>query len=129
MCRKRITRKRVRSLYSMTRDGTAESVSRGQILRRERGQENIQINFPCSVDHEQDWQPYQIDPCLVICDDHTCFALGKSSLLQTYPRQETFKTGILWCYWDCRACMCELLLNVDISLSVVLVASWCRGPI
>ena len=35
----------------LTRDGTAESVSRDQILRRERGQENI--HFPCSVDHEQ----------------------------------------------------------------------------
>ena len=33
-----------------TRDGTAESVSRGQIFRRERGQGNI--NFPCSADHE-----------------------------------------------------------------------------
>ena len=34
-------------------DGTAEPVSRDQILRRERGQgKNI---FPCSADHEQDW--------------------------------------------------------------------------
>ena len=38
----------------LTRDGTAEPVSRGQILRRERGQGNI--HFPCSADHEQDWQ-------------------------------------------------------------------------
>ena len=30
-----------------------------QILRRERGQGNI--NFPCSTDHEQDWQPYPVD--------------------------------------------------------------------
>ena len=29
-------------------------------LRRERGQGNI--NFPCSADHEQDWQPYPVDP-------------------------------------------------------------------
>ena len=36
------------------RDGTAESVSRDQILRRERGQGNI--HFPCSAYHEQDWQ-------------------------------------------------------------------------
>ena len=27
-----------------------------QILRRERGQENDY--FPCSADHEEDWQPY-----------------------------------------------------------------------
>ena len=40
----------------LTRDGTAESVTRDQTLRHERGQENI--NFPCSADHEQDWQPY-----------------------------------------------------------------------
>ena len=40
-----------------------------QILRRERGQENI--HFPCSVDHGHDWQPYPVDPSLAICDDHT----------------------------------------------------------
>ena len=55
----------------LTRDGTAEPVSRDQILRRERGQGNIY--FPCSADHEHDWQPYQVDPytlvlpCLAIC--------------------------------------------------------------
>ena len=36
----------------LTRDGTAEPVSRNQILRRERGQGNI--HFPCSADHKQD---------------------------------------------------------------------------
>ena len=36
----------------LTRDGTAEPVSRDQILRRERGQGNT--HFPCSADHEQD---------------------------------------------------------------------------
>ena len=50
-----------------TWDGTAEHVSRDQILRRERGQGNI--NVPCSADHEQDWQPYPVDPysCYIIC--------------------------------------------------------------
>ena len=38
---------------------TAEPVSRDQILRRERGQGDI--NFPGSADHEQDWQPYLVD--------------------------------------------------------------------
>ena len=38
----------------LTRDGTAEPVSREKILRHTRGQENI--HFPCSADHEQDWQ-------------------------------------------------------------------------
>ena len=47
-------------MSKLTQDGTAEPVSRGQILRRERGQENV--NFPCSVDHEKDWQLYPVDP-------------------------------------------------------------------
>ena len=53
----------------LTRVGTAEPVSRDQILRHARGQGNI--NFPCSADHEQDWQPYPVDPYSAICDDHT----------------------------------------------------------
>ena len=51
----------------LTRDGTAEPVSRDQILRREHGQRNI--HFPCSADHEQDWQLYPVDPySCYICD-------------------------------------------------------------
>ena len=52
----------------LTRDGTAEPVSRDQILRRERGQGNIY--FPCLADHEQDWQPYPVDPysCYIMYD-------------------------------------------------------------
>ena len=53
----------------LTQDGTAEPVSRDQILRHARGQGNI--HFPCSADHEQDWQPYPVDPYSAICDDHT----------------------------------------------------------
>ena len=53
----------------LTRDGTAEPVSRDQILRHARGQGNI--NFPYSADHEQDWQPYPVDPYSAICDDYT----------------------------------------------------------
>ena len=49
----------------LTRDGTAEPVSRDQILRHARGQGNI--HCPCSADHEQDCQPYSA----IICDDHT----------------------------------------------------------
>ena len=45
----------------LTLNGTnAEPISRDQILRRERGQENI--HFPSSADHEQDWQSYPVDP-------------------------------------------------------------------
>ena len=53
----------------LTRDGTAEPVSRDQILRHALGQGSI--HFPCSADHEQDWQPYPVDPYSAICDDHT----------------------------------------------------------
>ena len=53
----------------LTRDGTAEPISRDQILRHARGQGNI--HFPCSADHEQDWQPYPVDPYSAICDYHT----------------------------------------------------------
>ena len=53
----------------LTWDGTAEPVSRDPILRHARGQGNIQ--FSCSADHEQDWQPYPVDPYSAICDDHT----------------------------------------------------------
>ena len=53
----------------LTRDGTAEPVSRDRILRHARGQGNI--IFPCSADHEQDCQPYPVDPYSAICDDHT----------------------------------------------------------
>ena len=57
----------------LTRDGTAEPVSRDQILRHARGQGNI--NFPGSADHEQDWQPYPVDPYSAICDGHTYILL------------------------------------------------------
>ena len=56
-------------MSKLTRDGTAEPVSRDQILRRERGQRII--IFPCSAaDHEQDWQP-----CPVVRAIHTNIVL------------------------------------------------------
>ena len=53
----------------LTRDGTAEPISRDQIIRHAPGQGNI--IFPCSADHGQDWQPYPVDAYSAICDDHT----------------------------------------------------------
>ena len=50
----------IMDMSRLTRDGTAEPVSRDQILRREHGQENI--HFPCLADQVQDWQPYLVDP-------------------------------------------------------------------
>ena len=44
----------------LTRDGTADPVSRDKFLRRERGQGNF--HFPCTAGHVQDWQPYPVDP-------------------------------------------------------------------
>ena len=53
----------------LTRDGTAQPVSRDQNLRREREQGNVY--FLCSAEHEQDWQPYPVNLSLAVCDDHT----------------------------------------------------------
>ena len=50
----------------LTRDGTAESVSRDQIIRRKRGQGKK--HSPRLADHEQDWQPYPVDPCSAMYD-------------------------------------------------------------
>ena len=49
---------KVWKMSRLTRDGTAEPISRGQILRRERGQGNAHFLF--SADLEQDWQPYTL---------------------------------------------------------------------
>ena len=49
-------------------DGTAEPVLRDQFLRHKRGQ--VHINFPCSADHEQDWQPYPVDSYSCYMRDH-----------------------------------------------------------
>ena len=43
----------------MTQDGTAEPVSRDQILGRERG--HGKAYFPYLAGHERKWQPYPVD--------------------------------------------------------------------
>ena len=55
----------------LMRNRDVEPVSRNQILRHERGQGNISIHFPCYADHEQDWQPYPVDPYSCYMCDHT----------------------------------------------------------
>ena len=83
----------------LTRDGTAESVSRDQILRHARGQGDI--NFPCSADHEQDWQPYPVDSYSAICDDHTyihTYILADLAPLQEQPLKAGPETA-LECAW------------------------------
>ena len=66
----------------LTRGGTAEPVSRDQILRHARGQGNI--HFPSSADHEQDWQLYPVDPYSPICDDHTYICKDDRAGLRGY---------------------------------------------
>ena len=53
----------------LTRDGTDEPVSRDQIPRR--GGRRGNIHFPCSADHEQDGQPYPVDPYSCYMGEHT----------------------------------------------------------
>ena len=67
----------------LTWDDTAEHVSRDQILRCERGQGNI--HFPCSSDHEKDWQPYPVDPysCYIYVCDHTTVLCSSWRLRRT----------------------------------------------
>ena len=74
----------------LTRDGTGEPDSRDQILRHARGQGNI--HFPCSADHEQDWQPYPVDPYSAICDDHTYI---HTALRTVFPRYHTVDPMLL----------------------------------
>ena len=64
----------------LTRDETAKPVSRDQIIRRVREQGNM--DFTCSTDHEQGWQPYPVDPYSAMCDDHPQLVL--QSLIRIY---------------------------------------------
>ena len=68
----------------LARDGTVEPVSRGQILRRERGQGTI--HFSCSADHVQDWHPFPVDPySCYICDHTLCIIRpGRHTQLANY---------------------------------------------
>ena len=56
-------------MSGLTRDGTAEPVSRNQIPRHEREQEFLFL--PCSADHDQDWQLYPVDPYSSYMCHHT----------------------------------------------------------
>ena len=53
----------------LARDGTAEPISRDQILGRQRGQGKYY--FPYSADLEQDWQPCLVDPYSAESAGHT----------------------------------------------------------
>ena len=73
----------VRRMSRLTRDETAEPVSRDQILRRVRGHRNIYS--PCLADHEQDWQ-HPVDPYSALCDDHSHINVGTNDQYLFMPR-------------------------------------------
>ena len=74
----------------LTRDGTAESVSRDQILRREWGQGNI--HFPCSADHEQIGSLIRLIHTLAICEDHTYMSrLTQDGTAEPVSRNQIFR--------------------------------------
>ena len=89
----------------LTRDGTAEPVSRDQILKHARGQGSI--HFPCSADHEQDWQPYPVDPYSAICDDHTY--IHRYTLL---PLLRQFSSPSEKVQFYCVVCVCVCMCVV-----------------
>ena len=47
-----------------------------------------EYHFPCSADHEQDWQPYPVDPySAIICDDRTYIyihTIGREASRRSY---------------------------------------------
>ena len=92
----------------LARDGTAEPVSRDQILRHARGQRNI--HFPCSADHEQYWQPYPVDPYSAICDKNAY--IHTYSLGSQLPRNCTQRHGQI-----------QYLIKVHSVYSSVLIAA------
>ena len=81
----------------LTRDGTAEPVSRDKILRRKPGQGNMY--FPYSADHEQDWQPCPVDLYSTICDDQT---YSVRTYIHLYTAVDTFCIACV--HWTSSGC-------------------------
>ena len=99
-------------MSGLTRDGTAKPVSRNQILRRVRGQGNI--NFLCSANHEQDWR--KVDPYYCYMCDHTytyihIYMHSNWSMPSTSCRQSTL-TNQLHALHEER-CYCILYILVE----------------
>ena len=71
------------------------------------------INFPCSADHEQDWQPYPVDPYSAICDDHTYIP----PVLSTCPLHTNSGCGkerriLIGPWWPAKAALVRNYLEV-----------------
>ena len=58
------------------------------------------FTLPCSADHEQDWQPYPVDPYSDICDDHTYTTYYQHRLLQEDAQVVQLRSHFL------RLCVC-----------------------
>ena len=82
----------------LTRDGIAETVSRDQILRHERGQGNI--HFPCSADHEQDWQPYPVDLYSCYMCNHTYILVHCSFIFVVFVLFLILFLSVRWNFVD-----------------------------
>ena len=65
----------------LTRDGTAKLVCKTKFS----GANGDKEMFPCSADHEQDWQLYPVDLYSAICDNHTCMHIYCSVYPQLPP--------------------------------------------
>ena len=117
----------------LTQDGAAELVSRDQILRRERGQGNI--CFPCSAGHEQDWQPYPVDPysCYMCDRTYSWYVRAQSSshgrLIVIYRQSSSLQLhlqylvyGVDGIYVKKEECVpCKIQYSYYISIKIVLV--------
>ena len=90
-----------------------------------RGQGNI--HFPCSANHEQDWQPCPVDPYSAICDDHTYIHTYIHThihtyihtYIQTYKSTNTNINTIVYIPLQNNAEQTFLLIGT--------IVSWCRG--
>ena len=82
----------------LTRDGTAEPVSRDQILMRER--EQGKNNVPCSADHEKDWQPYPVDPYLPLVYVMTIYRVLRKGRVCIYGHHIKQGCGYQSCSWS-----------------------------
>ena len=105
----------------LTRDGTAEPVSRDQILRRERGQGNIR--FSCSADHERDWQPYPVDPYSRYMCDHTYIHIHHARYIYCSNNHIDISVNTvsldLW-----RICTEFMVLSLPADIYIFMVLPW-----
>ena len=106
----------------LTRDGTAEPISRDQILRHARGQGNIISPVQLTTSRIGN-QPYPIDPYSAICDDHT---YKQVSLIPPWEDQREWHRMTRMTRPDC-AVMCNLInihTYIHTYIQVSLIPPW-----